>query len=689
MTKFYASRLLVVLMLVGFQFASAQSLVHYWNFNNNATVAALTTPTSSLVPGAALNAIPGGSSTIDAPGGTGQNFGTQNLNARNGDPAGSHLRFNNPIGGTLEFLLPTTGYADPVVKFATRRSGSGAGSQQWAYSLNGTTFINFTTITVNDADPELVTLNFSAIGGADNNPNFRLRVTFAQGGGGTAGNNRFDNFTLDATPTGGDVNPPVATITPLNGATNIQVLPVLTIAFNEAVRLVAGDATLNNSNVDAAVELRLGNAAGPIVPFDATVSGNSIAISPLSPLTNSTSYYVALLPNTIEDVNNNAITSTVSSVFTTIAVQPSLSPGDIAIVGYRMSATGVEDEIAFLVLKTLTPGTVINFTDSKYTTNAQPQCDGGIEWTSPTNACLPAGTVVRLETGTLVATVGTTTGTAFGLSSAGDQVIVYAGTAAAPTYLTALTSNGWIAVNTTCGGSESMLPVTLSSGVNALNAATAPGNTAGNAVNAYYNGITAGTPDAIRAAIMTPSNWIASAASTAPQTWPAWSFPAAIQVTNVEAINPTTIVITFSGLVNPSLASQTSLYTGIDGISGAVVSSNTITLTYSVPFGNQQYELLIGNIPGSNGFSSGCPVTYSFDGSLSTIDFEIYDFTITPNPAQDVIRFSKTADISIFDMTGKQVLSASQVDELDITPLRSGVYLVRTTAGEVSRLMVN
>jgi hypothetical protein len=101
-----------------------QTLIHYWNFNNNSSAATVTTPSSTMVNGS-LAAIAGGTSVIDFAGGTGQNFDLQNLNARNGDAPGTHLRFNNPIGGGLQFNLPTTGYQNVIVKFSTRRSGQG------------------------------------------------------------------------------------------------------------------------------------------------------------------------------------------------------------------------------------------------------------------------------------------------------------------------------------------------------------------------------------------------------------------------------------------------------------------------------------------------------------------------------------------------------------------------------------
>ncbi len=141
---------------------SGQTLIHYWNFNNNTSETSITIPSSTLVNGS-VTAIAGGTSIIDFANGTGQNFNVDNLNARNSDPSGTHLRFNNPIGGALQFNIPTTGYQNIVVKFSTRRSGQGAGTQTWSYSTDGTTFVQYQTVNPQDANPQLVTLDFSAV----------------------------------------------------------------------------------------------------------------------------------------------------------------------------------------------------------------------------------------------------------------------------------------------------------------------------------------------------------------------------------------------------------------------------------------------------------------------------------------------------------------------------------------------
>jgi len=301
------------------------ALIHYWNFNTNTSVETITTPTQSAVSGASLTATNTSTSLIDFAGGTGQNYNIDNINARNGDASGTHLRFNFPIGGTLQFALPTTGFENIIVKFATRRSGSGAGLQKWSYSVDGTTFLPFSTITPVDGNPVLETLDFSALTSVDNNPNFKLKVEFEQGTAGTVGNNRFDNFTADGNAIGGtDITAPNIAFSPANASTNIAVTTNPTLTFNEDVRLI-DDSAITNTNVASLVELRLNNATGTLVPFTATFASNVITIIPTSALANSQNYYIAFLANLVEDANNNAITTLKSATFTTASFEAKIA----------------------------------------------------------------------------------------------------------------------------------------------------------------------------------------------------------------------------------------------------------------------------------------------------------------------------------------------------------------------------
>lgn len=331
MRKLYLIQLFAVIFSLSFQSVNAQTLVHYWDFNNNSSEAAITIPNVALVSGAKFQAIAGGTSVIDFAGGTGQNFNVENLNARNGDASGTHLRFNNPIGGALQFDLPTTGYQNVVVKFATRRSGQGAGTQTWSYSVDGTNFIQFATILPVDGNPTLQTLDFSSVVNVSNNPNFKLKVEFSADPGGAAGNNRFDNFTLDGTAAGGaDTTAPVVTYTPANNTTNISTAVQPIVKFNENVRLIDNSA-ITNVNAQNLVELRAGNSTGSLVPFTTTFANNEITVIPSSSLNVNQVYYLALKPNLVEDFSNNAVISGGSSSFTTAGTSVSFAKNFIKV----------------------------------------------------------------------------------------------------------------------------------------------------------------------------------------------------------------------------------------------------------------------------------------------------------------------------------------------------------------------
>ncbi|MBL7796857.1 MAG: choice-of-anchor I family protein, partial [Saprospiraceae bacterium] len=606
-------RFIAALLLLSAQI-QAQTLVHYWNFNNSSDQTALLTPTLSLVGGSAIAPIPGGISAVQATSNTGQGFDMTNPNARNGDAAGTHLRFNDPIGGGLLFSLPTTGFQQIVVKYATRRSGSGAGTQNIEYTTDGNTFVNFTQIFPVNGDPTLQTLDFSGIPAANDNPNFQIRITFEQGSGGTVGNNRFDNFTLDANPLGADNIPPTVAFSPLNAAVNVPVSVNPTITFSEDVRLVS-DTPIADTDIPTLVELRLDDAAGAAVPFSGTVAGRTLTIVPDAPLANGQTYYLALKAGVVEDLADNAVASVQAVTFTTIVPQTTFQPGDIVPVAYRMNATGTSDEVAFLTFVNILPGTQIRMTDAKYTDNAQPQCPGGIVWTAPAQT-VPAGTVFTVQNDAGTASIGTVTGATFGLSSGGDQVIVYTGAPESPAYVTALSSNAWVTgAHTACGGSLSKLPAGLSDGATSINLSTAPGNTAGNTVNAYYTGPQTGSTAQLRAAVLDPANWNGTGSGTPAQVWPAWNFPGPPQVTKATVTSGTSIELVFNNALDAVSATNPANYTGIPDLATAVLTAaNTVTLTYGTAFaGGQNYTLTVAGVADTDGRTMLSPYQFAFN----------------------------------------------------------------------------
>ena len=67
--------------------------------------------------------------------------------------------------------------------------------------------------------------------------------------------------------------------------------------------------------------------------------------------------------------------------------------------------------------------------------------------------------------------------------------------------------------------------------------------------------------------------------------------------------------------------------------------------------------------------------------TLSTIDSEISELKMYPNPSDGYINFNKSIDsVEIFDITGKKVLSFKNIitqQQLDINKLETGYYIIK------------
>lgn len=725
MNKLFIPLITLCSLFSGLQ-ASAQTLLHYWNFNTTSSYQAHLTPSFSIVSGAAIDTFmlptaPNGSG-VDVTGGTGQDFNVNNHNARNGDASGNHLRFNNPLFGTLRFSLPTTGYENVVLKYAAMRSNSGAYFQLVHYTTDGVNYTFFDTIKPVVA-PALYTLDFSGIAAAGNNPDFKVRITFAQGGGGTAGNNRFDNVTLEGTSiSSNDNTAPSVVFAPINNAISVDPSVKPTLTFNEDIRL-AGNIGLNDNNVDTLLELRVNDAAGIEIAFDASINGNVITVTPGSTLANNQQYYLALKANRITDLAGNAISSTQSVTFTTIAVQTIFQPGDLVPVAYRMSATAVDDEIALLTLVDILPGTVINITDGKYTDNAVAQCSGGLTWTAPAQG-IDRLSIITLKNDDPSVSVGELAGSKFGLSSGGDQFILYTGSNTNPSYITALSSNNWVSANTSCTGSESKRPVALTDGVSSiqLSAAAVSGNTA----NAYYDGPQSGFPQDIRAAVFDPANWVGAAANTAAQAWPVWDFSFdtssaglsfetnAVTVTEQDANVKVNINITPFARENGKVVIKVTEgagitaadYTTTPALTGdslvLEIKRNDTLVSFTVNITNdsleEQLEIVSFNI-GVQGARLLPGATPTFSLSIAGNDTVISSVTelmvngkqvmMYPNPSTaGTVFFNKALSAQVFDLTGKLLLQSTKTNQLDVRSLAKGLYLVRIEGVMTRKLVI-
>ena len=155
-------------------------------------------------------------------------FGTGTTNnARPGDIAGQALSLQGGTGTAnngrhLTFNVSTLGFSNIVVSFATLGTGTGFNSNQFQYSLDGVTFVNFGPPYVPGSAFGAVPLVFSLAGiaGLADNPNATFRIIF-NGATSSTGNNRIDNLVVEGSPTMTSVPEPMSAILLLSGLSGL------------------------------------------------------------------------------------------------------------------------------------------------------------------------------------------------------------------------------------------------------------------------------------------------------------------------------------------------------------------------------------------------------------------------------------------------------------------------------------
>lgn len=152
--------------------------------------------------------------------------GTTN-NARLGDPAGQSLSIQGGTGTAnngrhITFNVSTLGFSNIVVSFATQGTSTGFNSNQFQYSLDGVTFINFGTPYTPASAFSSVPLVFSlaSIVGLNDNPNAAFRILF-NGATSATGTNRIDNFVVEGTAAATNIPEPTTAILLLSGLSGL------------------------------------------------------------------------------------------------------------------------------------------------------------------------------------------------------------------------------------------------------------------------------------------------------------------------------------------------------------------------------------------------------------------------------------------------------------------------------------
>lgn len=174
-------------------------LIYYWHFNNFELVNE--TPVNALL--ADYQLFPDANATMTYAGGDPNMDPVNDGSAQNlqlGEMPEKGARVRNPSEGrSLIFNLPTTGIEDIQFLYSVKRTNFGQLINNVSYSLDGVNYITAGLaqtafdITV---DYQLVSMNFSDIAGANDNPNFHIKIEFEGNTNQENGNNRFDNISL-------------------------------------------------------------------------------------------------------------------------------------------------------------------------------------------------------------------------------------------------------------------------------------------------------------------------------------------------------------------------------------------------------------------------------------------------------------------------------------------------------------
>ena len=259
--------------------------------------------------------------------------------------------------------------------------------------------------------------------------------------------------------------------------------------------------------------------------------GSGIQTCTITGLLPNTVYYFRIFPYTnygtlIDYKTDGTIPS--ASLTTTNGISV-LQPGDIAII--EVSTTD-PDKVAFVTLKQLNQGTIINFTDNGFNDSITPRTtEGYLPFTAL--SVIPVGTVLKWYRG--MTTTGTGWGTptgSFSLSTSGDQVFAFQGSwGNGQTLIYGVqTGNAAWLITGSATSNTSYLPASLINNTNAVSYLERNGN---------YNLITSGSVNALQSLIGYPDNWTKSAALLPT---PSWIFG----ISNGTIINQASVVKDFT-----------------------------------------------------------------------------------------------------------------------------------------------
>jgi hypothetical protein len=392
--------------------------------------------------------------------------------------------------------------------------------------------------------------------------------------------------------------------------------------------------------------------------------------------------------------------------------QTTLSAGDIVIVGWNSTDNTTntpgnaytDDDIDFILLRTIAPGTPIYFTDLGWTgtgfqQNENNGCgastgaitDGCIKWTS--TALMTAGTQVRIGVHFgLIASTGTVTSEliSFGanggpgsanpprlsLATTSDEIFAFQGSLSSPTLIAAVHyGSSWAGSLTACqttstqstnpGASVGGYAFLYTSGLN----------------NNYYSGSPASSnPAALRTAVLNAANWAGNDITTF--VFPiAATFTLPVHLISFDARKTSAGNVLEWKVVNEENFGHYEVESSTDGVAynvvGTVAAAAQIVYSFTatpVQVLYQLYRLKLVDLDGKYAYSKVIRVENASSG---------IKIVVFPNPAVNSVTISSGEPIlslSLTDISGKKCLQQKGNDNnstsLDIANLKAGIYIL-------------
>lgn len=193
----------------------AQSkLIHYWNFNSLTFTTVYTPSVAVIAPDYSDLPTSANAGVVFVPqSGTSSSYYTyvekfaatatdyDTINFRRGATSGDLIRVHNPSDSMeLRLYTPSTHFKNVVLTFGTSRPTNGMKYQNYDYSTDsGATWVTTGLSMLSDSvwsTFQHITLT-CANSAVNNNPKLVFRIKWIGNTTGTAGNNRFDNISLD------------------------------------------------------------------------------------------------------------------------------------------------------------------------------------------------------------------------------------------------------------------------------------------------------------------------------------------------------------------------------------------------------------------------------------------------------------------------------------------------------------